>query len=552
MIFLFQCVALPIAILLALLTPKRKRSRLHGLSRRFTKLAGHKRAAVALCGLAGFAASASLSAIRGIPVPEIHDEFSYLLAADTFAHGRLTNPTHPMWRHFESFHIIHQPTYASKYPPAQGLILAFGQVVFGQPAVGIWISMGLMSAAACWMLQAWVPPRWALLGGLLVAVQTEFQLNWGYSYLGAGLAYSGGAFVLGAIQRLRQCAHVTSAIWLGIGLALLANTRPFEGSVVSAIAGLSLLPRLFGRKRWSMRTIFMKILLPLGAVLLPVAAGMAYYNQSVTGHFSRLPYAVHEEQYGIAPIFLISPINPDPGYRHEEMAKFHRVISIKPYMQLQRFSDWVPEFFERFLLFLLTYAQLTYSPLLLFLPAVCQRREMLFHLFLICTMLLVNALITWRVSVYGSPVGSLILLLLIQAMRRLRVCHIRERPAGRSLTTSMVVISIVSFGLLLSLQFLKRVVSDRAGWPTNRGYLLQQLEQETGKQLILVSYDERHSTLQEWVYNRADIDAAKVVWARSMTPEENRELMDYFKDRRVWALRVNAVSGIAKFEEVKR
>jgi hypothetical protein len=53
--------------------------------------------------------------------------------------------------------------------------------------------------------------------------------------------------------------------------------------------------------------------------------------------------------------------------------------------------------------------------------------------------------------------------------------------------------------------------------------------------LVIVRYKPGHDIIfNEWVYNEADIDNAKVVWAREMSPSENEEVLDYFKDRKAW------------------
>lgn len=174
------------ALGLVLIMPAEGRKFLRCASAVLTRLSARPWLSLWLVAVLVLLACLGFSFFLGIPEPRVHDEFSYLLAADTFLHGRLSNPTHAMWQHFETFHVIHQPTYASKFFPAQGLSLAVGRLIGGHPIVGVWLSVAGASMALCWMLRAYVPPRWALVGTILALVQVRLAIPigmnglWGY------------------------------------------------------------------------------------------------------------------------------------------------------------------------------------------------------------------------------------------------------------------------------------------------------------------------------------------------------------------------------------
>ena len=108
--------------------------------------------------------------------------------------------------------------------------------------------------------------------------------------------------------------------------------------------------------------------------------------------------------------------------------------------------------------------------------------------------------------------------------------------SGRFLGRGSICLCVVAFAF-------QSVILLRAygkGWGTERARILSSLERSGSRHLVIVRYGADHAVRREWVYNEADIDKARVVWARDMGVSMNPELLEYYKDRQVWMLNPDA------------
>ena len=472
-----------------------------------------------------------------VPVPGIHDEYSYLLMGDTFAHGRLANPPHPMWLSFETFHVNWFPTYSSIYPPAQGAILAIGQLL-GTPWIGVLLSAAAMCSAIAWMLQAWMPSRWALLGGVLAAIKFGVASYWMNSYWGGAAAAIGGALVLGALGRISKHPTAKNGLVLGFGIAILANSRPYEGLLFCVPAAAWFIWWLVtAENRSAPHTVASsararaKVLVSVLIVLTAAAAFMGYYNWRLTGNALLMPHTLRTRTYHSSALFLWERSRPPWHYNNQQFEDFYNGWERENYRRTwkdvwrvsqEKISRGGHTFFW--------WGVVLLAPGV---PFILWDKKMR----LLLATNVIGALgvfaVIWSFAHYAAPFTCVIVALLVQSIRHLRTMKAANWPLGRWLSRAAILLLIIE-----TISYPAGHHCDPVAWTCqgdpSRAAIQNHLSHQPGKHLVIVRYEPDHNIHDEWVYNGADIDTAKVLWARELGETQNAKLFAYFKDRAVW------------------
>jgi hypothetical protein len=505
-----------------------------------TRFAARKGLAIVAVVLAVIFVRVALLWTLPVPAPLVMDEFSYLLAGDTFAHGRLANPPHPMRPFLDTMHVLSWPTYASMYPPAQGAVLALGERL-GHPWIGVLLSMGAMFGAVLWMMQGWLPAKWALLGVSILWLRIGPFNYWMNSYWGGAVAAFGGALVMGALPRILRRPRVSHSLLLALGLAIMVNSRPLEGFLISVPVAIVFLLWLVRDPHPSWRVIVCRVIVPLSAVFILTAAFTLYYNWRVTGDPLLFPHvlSIRTRSPVTDPYFVFSKPKPPLRFSNHQFDVYYNeyMLSTYPFTWRAYLSQNVWGKLVRFKNFFL-------GPALIVpfigLPWALRDRRIRLLVTQIVLVALVSFTLLWFHPHYFAPMLGSFLVVLTQMLRHLRRWKFRGQPVGVGLTRAVLLTTAISVPTCLG----HAVKHPRAaecrgwGWPGNwdRVQATKELEATPGEHLVIVRYSAKHTIDLEWVQNAADVDHAKIVWAREIPGIDLWPLLDYYKGRKVWVV----------------
>ena len=373
--------------------------------------------------------------------------------------------------------------------------MAAGERFAGSPWVGVWLSSALMCAAVCWMLQGWFPPGWALLGGFLAVMRIGLFSYWASSYWGGAVAALGGALVLGALPRIFRRQRIRDSLWLALGVALLANSRPYEGAFLCLAAAGALLIWAVGKRRPRVSTLAFKVVAPLTVVLALTGAAMLHYNQRVTGDPLRLPYQVNRDDYVSGRYFPWDSFNARAVYRHSSLRDYYVTWQSRIADGAMAGPGFLKNALQNLGFFWLFFVGPALTIPLIMLRWVYRDRRFRFLLVAGGVFLLGLALDLWFLGALCRPCHTcLFYALLLQCLRHLRFCRWRSASVGLLLARAVPAICVGMVVVRLAAQPLVYYMAPDhpAVWfntgpgNTRRAEILERLERR-GLSLVILS-----------------------------------------------------------------
>jgi hypothetical protein len=391
-----------------------------------------------------------------------------------------------------------------------------------------------------------MPPAWALAGGLLAVIRLGTFSYWADSYWGGTVAALAGTLVLGAIPRVKQTRRIRDSVIMGMGMVLLALTRPYEGIFFCVPVVIYLLAWALRQETVPLKTLLARIALPASLTLALGLGWLAYYFWRVTGSPFTTPYQINIHTYGLV-YFPWQQLKQVPVFHHRMMQLFYRVITVPKAFNLARHHPFELQGAKLLGLWLFFFGPLLTMPWLAWFFARRNKWDWssmdpdLRFLLTLCACTYVSIMLTIYGGQphYAAPLTAAFYAATILAMRDLRFT-----PSGRWLTRSVFMVATLLFasvGLASAFHAGPQPSWIRI-WCTpslqnpERARILTQLNQTAGEHLLIVRYHPDHDfAYDEWVFNGADINGSKVILARDMG-QQNAELLEYFRNRRVWLI----------------
>ncbi|MGH9581909.1 MAG: hypothetical protein ACRD4O_03100, partial [Bryobacteraceae bacterium] len=385
---------------------------------------------------------------------------------------------------------------------------------------------------------------------------------WTNSYWGGALTACGGCLVFGSLPRLRETGRWYYGAALGAGFAISLLTRPFEsifllGSVVlyfavmrpnwvayasgseSAFAGSYRTPTAReGAAAGHFQHPAGRVIAAIFVAALPGIVLTLAQNKAVTGSWTTLPYELSQYEYGVPATFTFLQ-NPTPHRElsHQEKLDYEAQIAVhgNGHEALASYFGRLTHRIRFYRFFLL--APL-YIAVAVFLITAFRSRAALWILATAIIFALATNFYPYFYPHYIAVEACLFLLAAIMGLERLK---------ARYIVQAIVIVCTAHFLFWYGLHLAagSDIASSMAkydswdyidfGDPEGRIAIAHKLAAIPGKQLVFVRYAPRHM-FHDWIHNAADIDQARVVWARDLGPAEDEKLLHYFPNRAAWVV----------------